>query len=1103
MSKRKTNDALMAYLEDRFTYDGKSNSASERPDFKPILARDYLLVPEQQYRETPSLLCQILDVKLPKFLVSAFHVFKRKWAADSYYLLDFDDVDSFRNGLLLFQPIERAFNRSQLCFLKANREYSLFLRLLDPGLRGITLFDACLPLINEIDCASIGKTVDEVLSVLQSKLSVNGRLLTFGDIEGNRIVCKGNIRPYKRCLNFHAAVARRFALKQGWITHDVYSTFKWSQAFNKDDRIISHIDEIKTSSEAVDDENLENQFHDNILPTESVNNRVLVEDEETDVMRHHRQQNEKEKLLEFLRYQELDDLIQQYHESNGSIIEIWIQRTKDYWECLLDGFIGIHLYNILHPPVHFRAPAELKEDDSEFILSWCNIEFPFFDSEGKEDPDVPVENDMLLTKINKNVLDRFSDGKYLPIIISASHDMDTTSFLRDFGMQNVPEHLKCPEIVKAGQCGRILSFDFSLRVEVSLWDNNVFTFFQSLMVYHLCRMFRYRCVDGINFKSNFRPRSPITWGSMLAQASPGTPFYRWLSMCRNYRVDEMMDEYMRLTNIAFRGDCDVPPVFLLKGVERIANIRNNNIAGPDGTDLTMLSLLLERLAGRHNPICISTGIDDRGILETQKTTIGVDKAQEVGVLQLHQDVDKTNRLGLDDNLKEYESARFITERSLFLKAMNSNSDNQISKVMSLLDLPAEIIRLIALNLSTDFSDLMEFQKASPTIRAVTSDVSFYYEYFTENHTKDAIFYLRHNRDSIPNWRKVQEVLFENTAEYVRFFYGFPGAMFQRGIDKEVDIAESRLGRTGYILGKIFLKFALNLPCSKTPVTFELVQKKLSELRAERQSLSKTYEWRLFEDIMLSRFQEYLRHGSLGIKNLGDLNPWLMMLDYAFENGYHLFQQAIMKHMVDEIVISILRGCINVDQGLERLKWLIPQVENVERIGYPAFWFFKMDSKTLSARTRLCEFLLKEIVGKRRKNYACFFRGLIQEWMEALSEIVTNEEYRQDQLDALKVFLRWRFVIPNGSWRLTDSNSYQLVCLVDESLRSIIYPKGFYMKYLCWREMERLLTYGCSKNFRNACEKYLYSSDLVCHDNELVVEARKACRLHAKKQTEDV
>lgn len=282
MAKRKTNDALMAYLEDRFTYDGNSTSASERPDFKPNLARDYLLVPEQQYRETPGLLCQILDVKLPKFLVSAFHVFKPKWAADSYYLLDFDDVVSSRNGLLLFQPIERAFNRSQLCFLKANREDSLFLRLLDPGLRDITLFDACLPLINEIDCASINKTVDEVLSALQITLTVNGRLLTFGDIEGNRIICKGKIRPYKRCLNFHAAVARRYALKQGWITHGVYTKFKWSQAFNKDDRIISHIDEIGTSFEAIKDENLENQLQDNILLTEYVDDRVVEDDDETD-----------------------------------------------------------------------------------------------------------------------------------------------------------------------------------------------------------------------------------------------------------------------------------------------------------------------------------------------------------------------------------------------------------------------------------------------------------------------------------------------------------------------------------------------------------------------------------------------------------------------------------------------------------------------------------------------------------------------------------------------------------------------------------------------------------------------------------------------------
>jgi hypothetical protein len=75
-------------------------------------------------------------------------------------------------------------------------------------------------------------------------------------------------------------------------------------------------------------------------------------------MNHHRQQSTKEELLEFLGRSRLPDLIQQYHESNGSIFEIWIQRTKDYWISLLDGWDGIDFYNILHPPVHFRAPAE-------------------------------------------------------------------------------------------------------------------------------------------------------------------------------------------------------------------------------------------------------------------------------------------------------------------------------------------------------------------------------------------------------------------------------------------------------------------------------------------------------------------------------------------------------------------------------------------------------------------------------------------------------------------------------------------------------------------------------------------------------------------------
>ncbi|KAI3658578.1 hypothetical protein MP638_002822 [Amoeboaphelidium occidentale] len=311
-----------------------------------------------------------------------------------------------------------------------------------------------------------------------------------------------------------------------------------------------------------------------------------------------------EELLELLRRKGLHDLLQNYHESAGSIMEIWIQSPMEYWVKIAGFSQGFSIYNVSHPLGHFQPPAELKEDYPDFRPSYYTLEFPFFGRKRDKAAVAPVNDDMLMT-INENVHNGFRDHKYRPIIISASHGMDAKSLLKAIGLQSIPEHLNCPEIVKAGQCGRILSFDVSLGLDGIHLNDNVLTFFQRLMVHYLCRMICFKCVGGIYFRAKVLSLFPIAWKDIEADAYPGTAFYRWLSMCRGFSVDEMIDEYMRLTNIAFRVDYDFPPVILLNGVERFANVRTNRISKPDGSYHTRLSLLLTQLAGRHKPQSIS------------------------------------------------------------------------------------------------------------------------------------------------------------------------------------------------------------------------------------------------------------------------------------------------------------------------------------------------------------------------------------------------------------------------------------------------------------------------------------------------------------------
>jgi hypothetical protein len=53
---------------------------------------------------------------LPRKCVIASHLFKKKWSPAAYRLLHIEDVNDIRNGLLLWKPIEYAFDRGQIFF---------------------------------------------------------------------------------------------------------------------------------------------------------------------------------------------------------------------------------------------------------------------------------------------------------------------------------------------------------------------------------------------------------------------------------------------------------------------------------------------------------------------------------------------------------------------------------------------------------------------------------------------------------------------------------------------------------------------------------------------------------------------------------------------------------------------------------------------------------------------------------------------------------------------------------------------------------------------------------------------------------------------------
>ncbi|KAI3656375.1 hypothetical protein MP638_000791 [Amoeboaphelidium occidentale] len=190
-----------------------------------------------------------------------------------------------------------------------------------------------------------------------------------------------------------------------------------------------------------------------------------------------------------------------------------------------------------------------------------------------------------------------------------SYILEFSGFLCSGLVEHMDLIAKDEALKKINECSTTIFIDYYAILSAE----DVKTFFQKLMVEHLCKLFRSTSVDGINFIS-------ITFSSIKKYLkSPQRPegwfnksLSRWFQKCRSFSVDEMFDEYIRLTNIAFGIDYDYSPVFVLDSI-RPSSWQMTDIRASDEVNHTWLSLLLSQLAGRRNPLCICAGSHNGGI----------------------------------------------------------------------------------------------------------------------------------------------------------------------------------------------------------------------------------------------------------------------------------------------------------------------------------------------------------------------------------------------------------------------------------------------------------------------------------------------------------
>ncbi|KAI3655752.1 hypothetical protein MP638_003670, partial [Amoeboaphelidium occidentale] len=363
--------------------------------------------------------------------------------------------------------------------------------------------------------------------------------------------------------------------------------------------------------------------------------------------------------------------------------------------------------------------------------------------------------------------------------------------------------------------------------------------------------------------------------------------------------------------------------------------------------------------------------------------------------------------------------------------------------------------MIALNLH--FDDLVHFQKSNRKVSALTSDASFYSEYYRRHYPRQAIRKMYDNRDRTPNWTNVLESLFKDPVEFAHYFYGYPKGNFLKYGIIWTFLLDYGLKDLGIRLAILFRETIDNLADYSGQPKIQSAHSSILKLRQKTPELARTAQWHAFEDVYYCDFSKTLERYYHDHNDLNSLEPWLEILDFAKKNKYTSFQQKVIKCLVTSIFRKTAKGHIDCDQGIEYLSTFIPQLRAVEIIRYPKVGINFSKMENLRSIARLNQFLFEEIVGKKRYNYMLFYNNIVSDLIDLLSHFVHVNEFVLEHLNILRHVLAWRHYVPNEDWRSrSNPRLLMILAIVDETLRDIIFVKGFKMDNSILKELRTLL-----------------------------------------------
>eukprot|EP00644_Phytophthora_capsici_P012038 jgi/Phyca11/106435/e_gw1.12.217.1 len=171
--------------------------------------------------------CMLLNDAFPSELVVASHLFRcsNEDVSDVMMQITLSDIDDERNGLLLFKPLKYAFDHFQISFIRDDTDV-FRLKVFDPSI-------LATPIVDLKDRKGNKVLSTEQTQLLLSRISENpcrfNTQTTFGDVDDSALTFTGLERPFYRCLNLQARVARVMALEKKWIDASYDFQDFWSE----------------------------------------------------------------------------------------------------------------------------------------------------------------------------------------------------------------------------------------------------------------------------------------------------------------------------------------------------------------------------------------------------------------------------------------------------------------------------------------------------------------------------------------------------------------------------------------------------------------------------------------------------------------------------------------------------------------------------------------------------------------------------------------------------------------------------------------------------------------------------------------------------------